>query len=142
MRTSPPTTRSPPAPAAGIHTRAQLNPRADPTEFNRSSIRDAANISTGVAAGGCTDPLLGHQELPTWRPDRGILDRLTIYSWSGLVGVMHGDRDLHPVGDVQLGEQSRHMCFHRPPHSGTVRPPPPRWRHRTRSRPRPDVPAR
>src|SRR5664279_4067932 len=56
-------------------------------------------------------------ELPTWRPDRGILDRLIIYSCrrsgSGLVGVMHGDRDLHPVGDVELGEQSRHMCFDR-----------------------------
>ena len=33
---------SPPAPGAGIHNRAQLKPRADPTEFNRSSIRDAA----------------------------------------------------------------------------------------------------
>jgi len=33
---------SPPAPGAGIHNRAQLKPRADPTEFNRSSKRDAA----------------------------------------------------------------------------------------------------
>ena len=26
---------------------------------------------------------------------------------------MHGDRDLHPVGDVELGEQSRHVGFDR-----------------------------
>ncbi len=87
-----------------------------PARFGPFVLGDAPGVLLdGLSGDGCPDVTAPHPVDLRVRRLRfvhrtGQGQFASHIAWaSRLVGVVHDDRDVHPVGDVELGEQSRYV---------------------------------